>query len=191
MRRRPRISTGGGDDGTTLHPDMKRRVSKAHPDIALVGLLDELGSALGLARSLLRPEAEELDSELLTLQQWLLNVPPLLFSPPPSQRGSTAPSLAEMTQRVEAWALALEERLPRLEHFTVSGETAGSAALHVARCVARRAETEVVRLHGASPPWRDLVRFLNRLADLLFLSARWEPLAGKGPGRSNRTAARS
>jgi cob(I)alamin adenosyltransferase len=71
--------------------------------------------------------------------------------------------------RLEGWIDELEAELPPLRRFVLPGGSAGGAALHVARTVCRRAERAIVTLDGIEP---DLLVFVNRLSDLLFVMAR-------------------
>ena len=70
----------------------------------------------------------------------------------------------------------LSEKLPPLDNFILPGGTVGAGHLHVARCVCRRAERELVALARTEAVGEHTVRYLNRLSDALFVMARYENL---------------
>ena len=80
------------------------------------------------------------------------------------------PEVAELETAIDR----LEGELEPLRHFVIPGGTPSAAALQVARSVCRRAERSVVRLDAAEPLGGGVVRYLNRLSDLLFVMARVE-----------------
>lgn len=167
-----RLYTKTGDGGTTglVGGD---RVAKDDPRIEAVGALDELNAALGVAILHVSPARA---SELTRIQSLLFDVGAEIACPPDG--------LFQMTS-VDAEDVAVLERamddadgeLPPLKAFILPGGTPGSAHLHLARTVCRRAERTVVTLSGVSPVRDDVARFLNRLSDRLFSAARQENLA--------------
>ena len=98
----------------------------------------------------------------------------------PIRRGSIAERVAKAViapadiERLERWIDALESSLPPLRRFILAGGSTGGAALHVARTVCRRAERAMVALAQADPDAfePDLLVYVNRLSDLLFVMAR-------------------
>jgi cob(I)alamin adenosyltransferase len=152
------------------------RVSKDHPRVEAYGTVDELNAHLG------RAAAEVLDDEirarLRSVQHDLFAIGAILASPPDEGTGVRNPHVPEPpSSRIEAmegWMDAAEDELPPLRHFILPGGGVGAAALHVARTVCRRAERRVVSLGDAEPAGAELVRYLNRLSDLLFMLARLE-----------------
>ena len=165
-----KIYTKTGDDGTTGLLGAGR-VLKYDPRIESYGTIDELNAVLGVAR------ASELDSAadatLARLQDDLFAVGAALADPDPTGKFHNAVK-PELGRRLEAEIDAMEAELPALTHFILPGGTPGAAQLHLARTICRRAERMVVRLdhtpEGLVPP--NLVVYLNRLSDLLFVLAR-------------------
>ncbi|MGH2529783.1 MAG: cob(I)yrinic acid a,c-diamide adenosyltransferase [Actinomycetota bacterium] len=168
-----RIYTKTGDDGTTglLYGG---RVSKADPATEAYGTADEAVAALGLARAL--ADDAGLKDEILTLQRELFVVGADLATNP-KQRSRLEPGVslvtAKMVERLEAWIDELVAERPLRNEFVVPGANPVSSALDVARSVVRRAERRVVELHDSDAEVNDeVLRYLNRLSDLLFVMAR-------------------
>ncbi|HEU5001533.1 MAG TPA: cob(I)yrinic acid a,c-diamide adenosyltransferase [Actinomycetota bacterium] len=174
-----RIYTRTGDDGTTglLYGG---RVSKSDTRTATVGNTDEAVAALGLARSL-HPVGAGLADLLLDLQRQLFVVGAELATAPANAR-KLKPGLSKVT---EAMVTDLEATIDRLiaesplpDYFVIPGATPVAAALDLARAVVRRAERSAVGLSEAGVVADDVVlRYLNRLSDLLFVAARYEEQA--------------
>jgi cob(I)alamin adenosyltransferase len=163
-----KIYTRTGDSGETGLFD-GTRVSKADARVAAYGEVDELNAWLGLAR------AAGVDAALAV---WIEHVQRDLFAlgarlADPrhkiAARVEKAAVRAADIERLEGWIDQLEADLPPLRRFILPGGSPGGAALHVARTVCRRAERAVVGLGDAEP---DVVIYLNRLSDLLFVMAR-------------------
>ena len=164
-----KIYTRTGDTGeTSLFSGGRAR--KDDPRVDAYGEIDELNAWLGFVRaSLLDPV---LDQELVTLQRDLFALGAQLADP----AGKLAPRVTKAVigddhvVRLEQLIDRLEEQLPPLRRFILAGGTPAGAALHVARTVCRRAERRMV---GLTPPVDPvLVRYINRLSDLLFVLAR-------------------
>ncbi|MEK6709087.1 MAG: cob(I)yrinic acid a,c-diamide adenosyltransferase [Nitrospinota bacterium] len=162
------LVTKRGDDGNT---DLwfADRVPKYHPQVEAYGVVYEAQAALGLARALapgwLKPEILKIQKDLFTASSELATL-----------RGK-APGLKERVgPGLVAWAeaeIARYEGLIKLTDWTISGESAGGAALDLGLTILRRAERWAVRLRDegfVENP--DLLVYLNRLSDLLFLMAR-------------------
>jgi cob(I)alamin adenosyltransferase len=171
----PRIYTKTGDDGTTglLYGG---RVSKADAATEAYGTVDEAVAALGVARAICDDLA--LSYELLGLQRDLFVVGADLATNP-AQRSRLEPGVSlvtdEMVERLEERIDALVAEHPLPNAFVVPGANPSSAVLDVARSVTRRAERRVVELRDAGATVNDAVlRYLNRLSDLLFVVARWQ-----------------
>ena len=157
----------GGETGLLAGP----RVSKNHVRVAAYGDLDELNATLGLARAEGLPQ--EVDSVLGRIQHELFNVGSELACPHPEAYG------LPMVEPVHIAALekeidAFESALPPLQQFILPGGSRCSALLHMARTVCRRAERRVVELREceADKVSENVVGYVNRLGDLLFLLAR-------------------
>jgi cob(I)alamin adenosyltransferase len=169
-----KIYTRTGDDGETALFG-GGRVGKDHTRVAAYGAVDELNAVLGWALTQLRDDAtrerlEEIQHDLFTLGSDLAT--------PAAREGRTRPQTPDLpvdsVDRMELWMDEADSELPSLRAFVLPGGTPGAAALHVARTVCRRAERCVVHLAGAEPVNEVVVRYLNRLSDLLFTFARLE-----------------
>jgi cob(I)alamin adenosyltransferase len=180
----PRIYTKTGDDGTTglLYGG---RVSKADPVTEAYGTVDEAVAALGMARSLvMQPRVADL---LLHVQRELFVIGADLATNPGQrsklQEGvslATPSMVAELEAHIDR--LVAERPLPNV--FIVPGATPGSAAVDVARVAVRRAERRAVETLREGREVSDVVlRYLNRLSDLLFVLARREAGEDEPPSR--------
>jgi cob(I)alamin adenosyltransferase len=170
-----KIYTKRGDEGTTglLYGG---RVSKADLRTEVYGTLDETTSALGLARAAgLVPRVDDL---VLRLQREMF-VAGAQVATAPDNQAKLADGVSRvtpgMTERAESDIDALLEEHPLPQEFLLPGGTAGSAALDLARATIRRAERRAVELdesgHALDP---EVLRFLNRVSDLIFVLARFE-----------------
>lgn len=168
-----RIYTRTGDSGETgLFGS--GRVSKADLRVEAYGTVDELNAQIGWAETLLRHLA--LSEPLHRVQADLLVIGADLATPPDASAAAAARTqriAAAQTGRLEAWIDRLDAETALLTTFVLPGGTAGAAALHVCRTVCRRAERRVVALSAAEPVNPEVVVYLNRLSDLLFVLARW------------------
>jgi cob(I)alamin adenosyltransferase len=169
----PRIYTKAGDDGTTglLYGG---RISKADPATEAYGTTDEAVAVLGLARALTEDPA--LADRLLSLQRQLFVVGADLATNP-DERRKLQPGVSLVTDEdvdgLEVWIDELVTAHPLPNAFVVPGANPVSACLDVARSVVRRAERRVVELREGGAEVNDaVVRYLNRLSDLLFVLAR-------------------
>ena len=165
-----KIYTRTGDGGETGLFD-GTRVSKADARVAAYGDVDELNAWLGLARASLtdKPLAaivEQIQHDLFALGSRLAD-PSHRIAERVTKAGVSAGDVA----RLERWIDTLEAELPPLRRFILPGGTPAGAAFHVARTVCRRAERAIVGLgDGAVDP--DVIIYVNRLSDLLFVLAR-------------------
>jgi cob(I)alamin adenosyltransferase len=188
-----RIYTKKGDSGTTGLLFGGDRISKADLRTEAYGSTDEAVSALGLARAAIgaitdRTEAR-LDTLILRLQRELFVVGAELAT-----HADRRDRLTDGTTRVtDEMVTALEREIDELEllveqpkEFVLPGETLTGAALDLARTTVRRAERRCVALaEGGGLPDTQVLAYLNRLADLLFVMAR----AADGGFRPVRTGA--
>lgn len=168
-RRAMKIYTKTGDDGTTGIFG-GQRVKKTSQQVVAYGTVDELNAVLGVARAArLDPFSEgaleAIQSDLFVLGAELACVPGK-EDKMRLQLLSTADA-----ERLEQTIDAAEASLPPLDHFVLPGGSMAGAMLHLARTVARRAEREVLALES-HPPRPELIIYLNRLSDLLFVLAR-------------------
>jgi cob(I)alamin adenosyltransferase len=164
-----KIYTRTGDGGDTSLFG-KARVSKADPRVDAYGDVDELNAWIGYVRS--HPADPDLDAALLKVQRDLFAVGAQLADPGErlSERLTKAFVTDEDVNRLEALMDQLDSELPPLTHFIVSGGVPGAAALQVARAICRRAERRIVAL--VPPADAVVLRYINRLSDLLFTLAR-------------------
>jgi cob(I)alamin adenosyltransferase len=173
-----RIYTKLGDGGDTHLGDMSR-VSKLHPRVEAYGTVDELNATLGVA--LLQPGLpDKVIAWLQRVQNDLLDLGADLSVPgaAPDENGEQAgrdrPRLrvnAQYTEWLEGACDEVNATLAPLRSFVIPGGTPASAQLHVCRTVCRRAERRAIAVadEGAN---LEVVRYLNRLSDLLFILAR-------------------
>jgi cob(I)alamin adenosyltransferase len=165
-----KIYTRTGDDGrtTVLGPG---RVLKSASRIEAYGSVDELNAILGWART---HDAEDwLANELDVIQSQLFQVGAELATTEARMLASLERISDPDVSRLEGWIDRLEQDLAPLKNFIVPGGSELAARLHLARTVCRRAERRVVALQEAESIDPVLIRYLNRLADLLFVMARW------------------
>jgi cob(I)alamin adenosyltransferase len=169
-----RIYTRKGDTGTTGLLYGGARISKADLRTDAYGTTDEAVSALGLARASL--DGERLSDLVLRLQRELFVVGAELATHVDRRARLTdgmSRVTAEMVTRLEREIDALEADFPMPKEFVIPGESAAGAALDVARTTVRRAERRSVALsQSGGLPDSQVVPYLNRLADLLFVMAR-------------------
>ena len=162
-KRLTRIYTRTGDNGTTGLADGSR-VGKDAPRVDAMGDVDELNSAIGLLLAEDLPEA--MRAGMVAIQHDLLDLGGELCLP-----GHTLINEGNVT-RLEQALDELNATLPPLKEFVLPGGSRAAAAAHLARTVCRRAERKLVALSRTDnvPPL--LLHYLNRLSDLLFVSAR-------------------
>jgi len=166
-----KIYTRTGDGGeTSLFDGTRARKDDARVDA--YGEVDELNAWLGFVRAS-KPDAT-VDEALLLIQRDLFALGAQLADPGDrlAARVTKAVIADDHVARLEALIDRLEEGLPPLRRFILAGGTPAGAALHVARTVCRRAERRMVGLEPPVDPV--LVRYVNRLSDLLFVLARFE-----------------
>ena len=168
-----KIYTKTGDKGTTGLAG-GRRVSKGYQRVEAYGTVDELNTLLGLALTLV--ENGDLRSELLEIQSRLFVLGGDLAAPPTgrdSEGGRRVQILPAHRERLEKLIDRYDECTPPLKNFILPGGAPLAAALHVCRAVCRRAERCAVRLSETEEVNLEILIYLNRLSDLLFVLARW------------------
>jgi cob(I)alamin adenosyltransferase len=164
-----RIYTRTGDDGTTGLTGGDR-VSKDDPRISAYGAVDELNAHLGVCRAAGLPS--EVDAVVAALQHEMFVLGAELASPTGAVPGITLLG-EDNVRRLEIAVDRFERDLPALRAFILPGGSPAAAALHVARCVCRRAEGELVGLSRGASVRKVLLQYVNRVSDLLFVMARW------------------
>jgi cob(I)alamin adenosyltransferase len=185
-----RIYTKTGDSGETALGD-GTRVPKDHPRVAAYGSVDELNAAMGL---LLAHHATTCEAELLrSIQNDLFDVGADLCLPakPEEVAGKHLRVQPGQIARLETAIDRLNARLAPLRSFVLPGGKPTAAWCHLARTICRRAERDVVTLARTEPVNPQVVIYLNRLSDLLFVLARAYNEDGKAdvtwePGKSQR-----
>lgn len=163
-----KIYTRRGDQGETSLLGNKS-VSKSDTRIRAYGTIDELNAVLGIART--EQLSEACDKILSRLQNQLFDLGAELASPDPESAG-TAILQAEDIAQQEAIIDELEKGLEPLTAFILPGGTKAAATVHLARCICRRAEREIVELAGDASVRQIVLEFVNRTSDLLFVLAR-------------------
>jgi cob(I)alamin adenosyltransferase len=164
-----RIYTRSGDQGETGLGD-GTRVAKDHARVTAYGEVDELNAVLGL----LRLEAGEERELLRGIQNDLFDVGADLCVPPAADEtpGAKLRVRAEQATRLEGEIDRLNARLQPLTSFVLPGGSRAAAWCHLARTVCRRAERAVITLARTEPVNPQVIVYLNRLSDLLFVLAR-------------------
>lgn len=161
------------------------RTAKDHPRVIAYGDVDELNSAIGVARS--TPPVELFDTELEAIQRDLFALGGHLATPDPAKVRAALAKAELSPARVAAFESAMDAadaELPPLRAFVLPSGAPKAAALHVARTVCRRAERSVVTLAREGDVPTLFLEYLNRLSDYLFMLAR---LANHRSGRGDVT----
>ncbi len=160
-----RIYSKTGDGGTTGLVG-GARVPKTDLRIRAIGEVDELNAAIGVAASC---AGRTHDPDLPTVQSWLFDLGAEVASPsegPPGRHWASSTATLERSIDLQ-W-----EKLPALKNFILPGGCPQAAALHVARGVCRRAEIALFALREQQGVADEILRFINRLSDWLFVCAR-------------------
>jgi cob(I)alamin adenosyltransferase len=169
------IATKTGDQGTTGLM-YNRRVSKSHPRVEAYGCVDELNAAIGLARAtaghdFVRDNLLAIQKDLVVLMGELATAVDDL---PRFVKDGFSLVKPEMTVKLDKLVQQIEAQKVAFHGWATPGANMNSAALDVARTVCRRAERRVCQLQEAGQLHNaEIIIYLNRLADLLWLFARW------------------
>ncbi|HEX2878395.1 MAG TPA: cob(I)yrinic acid a,c-diamide adenosyltransferase [Polyangiaceae bacterium] len=168
-----KIYTKTGDDGTTgLYGG--ERVAKDHPRITTCGALDELNAVLGGALCL--PLEPDTATTLAKVQNDLFTLGAELATPGDHTRKLTARSAGVSAADIAELEHVIDQKeavLPALKQFILPGGSEAAARLHLARAVCRRAERALITLHREYPVRQEVLIYVNRLSDLLFVLARF------------------
>jgi cob(I)alamin adenosyltransferase len=159
-----KIYTRTGDDGLTNLGD-GNRIPKNHPRLELLGTLDELNSAIGLILAH-QPNTASIVTLLTLVQQELFNLGGELC--PPYHQVITPEKITALENAIDEW----NTLLPPLKEFILPGGNLPTAACHLARTICRRAERNAIALYQTETFNPDILRYLNRLSDALFVAAR-------------------
>jgi cob(I)alamin adenosyltransferase len=186
MSKLTRIYTRTGDDGTTGLVG-GQRLPKNAPRIEAFGTIDELSSAIGVARAeldevrrgraidqaLAYTVADELDAWLAWVQDELFNIGSRLATLPVDRRNAIPSVHTEDVRALERAIDRAQHEIAPLANFIHPGGSRAGAAFHLARTIARRAERLIVGLADEGDADPTIIHFLNRLSDALFVWARW------------------
>jgi cob(I)alamin adenosyltransferase len=176
LARRMSIMTGRGDDGDT---DLLfgRRIAKTSRRVAVLGTVDELNAALGLARA--AGAAEEVERVIDRVQELLVGLMGQFACQPGDEDRYTSAGYAAVVEADLEWLVNIardfEKRGIVFKGWARPGaeHSMARAGLDLARTVARRAERSVLELHESGEPVPEFLRlFFNRLSDLLWILAR-------------------
>lgn len=166
-----KIYTRTGDKGTTSLVGGKR-VSKTDPRLDAYGTIDELNSFIGLMLSVMDGKAESAGN-IRWIQQKLFNIGGCLATDTTSfQLPDSCKILAPDVERIEQMIDALTDGLPEQRSFILPGGTQAASYAHVARTVCRRAERLILALPDDAKAPSELLQYINRLSDYLFVLAR-------------------
>ncbi len=170
------IVTRTGDRGKTRLLSGEE-IAKADPRIEAFGVLDELNSHIGLARALTDKyggKCNQVAREMQELQLDLVRLASELACTDPSALKFVEPTAAHHVEHIEKRIEALEKEIKLPRSFIIPGACEASAAMDIARSVARRLERQVAQLaqHGAYGNEQGVI-YLNRLSDYLFMLARY------------------
>ena len=176
-----KIYTRTGDDGTSGLASGGRR-KKSDLRFEAIGTVDETNAAVGLARLRTKEAAGDLDAMLARIQNDLFDLGADLAVPEaatPTSRRRLRVSAGQVT-RLEGELDRLNAELAPLTSFVLPGGSEASAALHLCRTVARRAERLMVDLADRETVNPDALRYINRLSDFFFVAARFLNDQGAG-----------
>jgi len=166
-----KIYTKSGDAGMTSLGD-GARVSKTDARIRAYGGTDELNALLGVVLTTTLPD--EISRQLQTIQNDLFDVGADLCVPESDTPPEYPPLrvIAAQTEQLEEWIDTANKNLQPLNSFILPGGTLAAAHLHQARTLCRRVEIEVIQLAARDQINPQVIVYLNRLSDLLFVLAR-------------------
>jgi cob(I)alamin adenosyltransferase len=168
-----KIYTKTGDKGETgLFGG--ERVSKDSPRISAYGTIDELNSFIGLAVS--KVNSEDVRNALLKIQNYIFTVGADLATPEneKNKKLNIKRTPSSFYTELEKYIDEFEAHLNELKNFILPGGSEGASLLHICRTTCRRAEREVVALKKSVTIGDNIIIFLNRLSDLLFVLSRFE-----------------
>lgn len=174
-----KIYTKTGDKGHT-NLLSGERVLKTHARVEAYGTVDELNATLGSIAASLEAEGNPLLENIITIQSSLFEIGSWLAAAPGSDVLINLKKISDTDiQWLESEIDRMQSRMPRLAAFILPGGDPVSAQVHIARTVCRRAERRVVGLKQTTDTEPDqdclllVIRYLNRLADFLFVLARF------------------
>ncbi len=173
-----KIYTKTGDDGST---SLFRggRVLKNNQRLIAYGTVDELNSALGIA--ICHTSDDEIKEVLLNIQSQLFTIGSDLATVSKKNDPGFVRTESSDVEFLEQTIDSFDKRLPGLKNFILPGGSKGASFLHFARTICRRAEREVVSLGQNEEINENVVIYINRLSDLLFVLSRYENIVNNTP----------
>ncbi|MCB9217871.1 MAG: cob(I)yrinic acid a,c-diamide adenosyltransferase [Ignavibacteriales bacterium] len=173
-----KIYTKTGDDGNTSLFGGER-VKKNNLRIEAYGSIDELNASLGLV---IANKASKETSEILEfLQNTLFRIGAELATPENVKSNAIIEISSEEIEKLEKLIDKFDSNLPELKHFILPGGSISSSFLHFSRTICRRAERKIVELIEIEKINNNILIFINRLSDLLFILARYENFVSSTP----------
>lgn len=170
MSKKFKVYTKTGDDGTTRLVG-GNRVKKFDTRLEAYGTVDELNSSIGVLRSYDLP-ADVLDL-LIQIQNKLFNIGSILASDKKGELFTAGLKITEENIKVLENAIdEFEKHLPELKGFVLPGGEISVAQCHVSRTVCRRAERRIVEFAEGNSVQPEIIKYINRLSDFLFVLAR-------------------
>ncbi len=166
-----KIYTKTGDKGSTSLFGGKR-ISKSNIRIETYGTVDELNAAIGVA--ICEVTSEKIKKTLAKIQNDLFIVGGDLATPLNEEKMKILRTTDKMVTCLENEIDIFDVKLEKLKNFILPGGTKSAALLHFARTICRRTERKVVELSETEQINDEIVKYLNRLSDLLFIFARVE-----------------
>ena len=176
-----KIYTRGGDGGESSLVDGSR-LPKDAPVFEAIGAVDEVGTAIGMARNMTRNNASgKIDEMLARIQNDLFDLGADLATPFDGAKSEGALRITEaQVARLEKEIDEIGNELKDLTSFVLPGGTPSASALHVARTITRRAErcAVTIAMQNENKINPETIKYLNRLSDLLFQLSRFENNGG-------------
>ena len=166
-----KIYTGFGDKGFTSLIGGEK-VKKDSERVVIYGTIDELNSALGVVRA--KTKIEKTEEIIGVLQNDLFNLSTEIAAPSDKMPPSVKAIDKRDIQKIEQWIDEISAVLPELKSFILPGGTETASFIHLARTIARKAERLLVGFMAKNSIRNELLVYLNRLSDLLFVMARFE-----------------
>ncbi|MBS1256234.1 MAG: Cob(I)yrinic acid a,c-diamide adenosyltransferase [Deltaproteobacteria bacterium] len=172
-----KVYTRTGDSGQTGLVGGKR-LPKDHPRIEAYGTVDELNSVIGLVLSFLsqkKTSERSLKLKLIleAIQQKLFDIGSELATLPGDEYEGQIKLQEEDVAWLEEIIDAMNDELEPLKSFILPGGTPLNSSMHHSRTVCRRAEREVIKLNQVDMVSPEVIKYLNRLSDFLFVAGRW------------------
>ncbi len=165
-----KIYTRTGDNGTTSLFGAGR-VKKDDPRVEAYGTIDELNSILGVARAV--SKSDEISEIIQEVQNYLFTLGADLATPLNVESRKVKRISRSDVERIEIFIDEIDSKLEPLKNFILPGGTFLASLLHFARTVCRRAERRIVYLSEREKINEQVIPFVNRLSDLLFVLARY------------------